>query len=460
MPLWPHQIGSLAAVRESMRSLAARRLPQRVCLVVPTGGGKTTIGAEMVLGALAKRRKALWGVHRWELADQAYDKLTSLGIPCGMMCASSAKPPQPFAPVQVGTFQSLIAREARPDAGLIIFDECHHAGARSFAGYVAQYPSTPIVGLTATPERSDGKGLGGMFEELVIGARIKELIAAGHLVSAHLIRPKRKLRSGEIAQRPVDAYLQHARGSKAIVFSPLVATAEQHAAEFRALGVPAAMVEGNTDTSERRQTWDDLRSGVLSVVTNVYVATEGFDLPAIDCVILARGFGHAGGYLQSVGRGLRWADGKTGCKVIDLQGISWDHGHPEDDRVYSLTGRGISEPSDEPRVVQRYCPVCSAPLDADALQCPECGMVLEAPPQRVTGEELVPYAWMQQDAPDARAKRLAKWMAAGAEKGHKPNAAMHKYKAVYNGWPPSSVRAAAERIMREAAAPTEQDGWT
>ena len=463
MILRPYQIEAIDNVRAEF---AAGR--KSVCLVIPTGGGKTAIASEIIRRTVAKGRRCLFLCHRAELVDQSYATLRGLGVAVGAMCAGSASPPQPHAPVQVATVQTLIARNQRPEASLIVCDEAHHFLASTFGALVRDYPRAHTIGLTATPERGDGKGLGGMFESIVVGARIKQLIELGHLVPANLIRPHRKLRSGEIAQRPVDAYLEHARGRRAIVFSPLVATAEEHAAQFRALGVPATMVEGNTDALARRQAFAALRSGATPVLTNVYIATEGFDIPAIECVILARGCGHAGTYLQMVGRGLRPSEGKTDCVVIDLQGISHDHGHPEDDREYSLEGRGISEPgSADPKIVQRYCKVCSGPLEPDDTVCPACGTECGGPPQVITGDKLEPYAWVRRDSDDKRAVRLAKWIAETTARVKadgtpwKETAALHKYKAVYGAWVPSGVLAEAKRILREKAAePTQEEGWT
>ncbi len=459
-----YQLDATARVRQAMVSLHAAGRPMRVCLVVPTGGGKTVMGADIARRTVERGRKVLWGVHRSELVDQAYDALVAQGLRCGVICAGSERPVQPYAPVQVATFQTLGARGVRPDADLVVFDEAHHAAAKTFAGIIKHYEGVPVLGLTATPERGDGKPLGDMFEEIVTGATVKQLVAAGHLVPADIIRPKRKLRSGEIAQRPVDAWMQHARGLRTIVFSPSVALAEQHAEEFSRLGFSAAMVEGETDRGERREIWRGFRSGVIQVVTNVYVATEGFDLPAIEVVILARGCGHAGTYLQMVGRALRPSPGKSRAMIIDLQGISHDHGHPEDERIYSLVGaRGISEAAAaEPRVVQAYCKVCSEPLDADDSVCPVCGTE-RAAQWKITGEALIPYAAKRREGVDQRVATLARWIKEGRSKGFKPGWARVKFMKVY-GEPTGAYEAAAHALLRgeeqpQVVAEPEHGGW-
>lgn len=454
-----YQQAAVAAVGESLRALSAAGQPPRVVLVVPTGGGKTRIGAYMVARVVERQRRAVWGCHRGELVDQAFDALVAAGLNCGTVCATSGRPPNPFAPVQVGTFQSLIARGAQPPADLIVWDEAHHAcGAKTWTEWAARYARVPMVGLTATPERGDGKGLGDMFGGLVVGARVQQLIDLGHLVPASLIRPGHTLKPGQIAQRPVDAYLKYAPGRRAIVFSPSVPLAAQHAADFRALGVSAVMVCGETPPDERRKAWAGLRSGSIRVVTNVYVATEGFDIQSIDCVILARNFGHVGGYLQSIGRGLRPSPDKNDCIVIDLQGISHreDIGHPHADRTYSLEGWGIGTGApQDPRVVQRYCS-CGQALDADALVCPVCGKTLEPPEQKVTGDELQPWqARMREDPEDKRVERLAKWLRQTQDKGHKEQAVGYRFKACYGSWPSAVMLRVAREIVAEQRAQEE-----
>lgn len=336
--------------------------------------------------------------------------------------------------------QTLIARKIRPPADVIVFDEAHHAVAETFAALVKDYPAALLLGPTATPERSDGRGLGEMFTRIVVGVRVRQLIDAGHLVPADVIAPAAKLRVGQIAQRPVDAYRQHADGRRAICFSPTVALAHEHSEEFRTAGRRSAVVSGETPWAERRAAFQALRDGTLDVLCNVYVATEGFDVPAIDCVILARGFGAAGTYLQCVGRALRPHAGKRDAIVLDLTGTSHVHGHPHDDRIYSLTGRGITKGEDQ--VNQSYCRVCGAPIIPGAA-CEECGTAPRENTLSVTGERLVKYAAKRAEPIEARIATLRRWIADGEAKGWKPGAALHKYRAVYGTFPDRGVVAAA-----------------
>lgn len=427
-----------------------RQNKRRVCVVMPTGAGKTRTLGDVVRRYVANGGKALWLAHRGELVDQAVGALSSVGVQCGAMSASASSAPQPYAPVQVATVQTLIARKLRPPAGLIVADEAHHFVAASFGALLRDYPEALVFGPTATPERTDGVGLGEMFQDIVLGVRVRELVEQGYLVSANVIRPERKLRATEIAKRPVDAYLEHARGRRAIVFSPTVAIAERHASEFQAAGLRAAVVTGETPWGERRERFDDLKHGRINALVNVYVATEGFDVPEIDCVILARGFGAAGIYIQCVGRALRPAAGKQDALILDLTGTSHVHGHPEDDRQYSLTGRGIRRDVDG-ETVQSYCRVCGCPIQSGEA-CPECGTAPKEIDQRVINAPLIRYAKKRAESVEERVKTLARWMEIGRSKGWKDSWALVKFKAVYGAWPPSTIQAAAKSLQTDEVA--------
>lgn len=443
--LRPYQVAALERIRA-----AAAQGSRAVLAVSPTGSGKTSIASELVRRAVERGKRACWLAHRSELVDQAYDRLRQFGLQPGVISASSTRAPNPYARVQVASVQTLLARGLRPAADVLIWDEAHHAPSDLWSGIAQDYSSSILVGWTATPERSDGRGLGNVYTRIVIAARVRELVELGHLVSCDIRRPPSRLRPGTIAQRPVDAYRSEAAGRRAIVFSPSVAAAEAHASEFRDAGIDAAVVEGNTPPAERAQTLARFRSGALRVLVNVYVLTEGFDAPETDCVILARGCGTAGTYLQMVGRGLRPAAGKRDCILIDLHGVSWVHGHPEDDRQYSLEGRGIRGAEEMPVDDQASCRVCGAPIRSGEA-CAECGTEpKEIEPPSVANVGLVRYASKRAESEDERVNTAARWIAAGQAKGYKPGWWKAKYKAVYGDWPLARIEFAARQQIRAA----------
>jgi superfamily II DNA or RNA helicase len=178
MGLRDYQLEAIERVRMLMWQGA-----RRVVLVMPTGSGKTKTCSEIVRRAVAGGRRALWLAHRSELIDQAADALTAEGLTVGAICATASTPPNPFAPVQVASPQTLRNREL-PPADIIVADEAHHfaEAAESWAALLARYPEALVVGPTATPERGDGCGLEGSFDAIAVGATIDQLTADGYLL--------------------------------------------------------------------------------------------------------------------------------------------------------------------------------------------------------------------------------------------------------------------------------------
>jgi DNA repair protein RadD len=151
-----YQVSAVEQLRAAFGVLEADR--RRVLLVSPVGSGKTRLGAEIArLKVKNWGKKVLWIAHRTELIDQAASALTACGLSVGAIAAGSSLPPQPFAPVQVASIQTLAARGRVPEADMVIWDEAHHASAKTYADLFAQYAAAQHVGLTATPERADGK---------------------------------------------------------------------------------------------------------------------------------------------------------------------------------------------------------------------------------------------------------------------------------------------------------------
>lgn len=447
--LHDYQTAAVAAARTEIA-----RGHRAVVIVAPTGAGKTVIASAIASGAVARGRRVLFLAHRTELIDQSYVKLRAIGLEVGTVAAASSYAPNPYHPAQVASIQTLLARDLRPEADVVLYDECHHAVAEKYASVVAHYSHAVIVGLTATPERSDGHGLAPMFSSLVVAARPQQLVAMWHddqtrgLVPCEVIRPDRLLPPKRIAQSPCDAYLAHARGRKTIVFAQWVKTAHEHRAEFAAAGVTCEVVHGDMPWRDRLSVLQRFRDGAIGVVVNVFCLTEGLDIPDVSCVILARGAGTPGVYIQMAGRGLRPAPGKTDCMLIDLRGISYVHGHPLDDRTFSLDGKGIrgaGAVEDAP-----CCRVCGAVLEDGV--CPDCDTGAREPESpKVTGDKLVKYAAKRAEGEDRRAETLARWIAHARAKGHREGSAWWKYAAVYGARPTPAIVTRARGILRESS---------
>jgi len=376
----PYQLRTLDACRDHFR--AGKRA---VLVVAPTGSGKTCMGAEMTRGQVERGGRVVWLVHRRELVTQSVRTLLDLGLDVGW------RGREVEAPVQVCTIQALVAaREVPDDIRLVIVDEAHHmAKGGLWAELVRTYlrARARLVGLTATPARADDSALEG-FDAIVVAAQIGELQRLGHLVALKIKRPGHLLKPDKIAQRPVDAYLEHARGRSAVVFAPHVKAAEEYASDFRGLGIAAEVVTAKTKPDVRVAASVRFCKGELQVLVGVGVFTEGWDAPICSCVILGRGCGSISLLRQMTGRGLRPSPGKSDCLLLDLRGVTHAFGRPDEDCIYALEGSGIALA--RPIAGPRLCRVCQLPL-GDLLVCPECSAEHDLVTPAATGEKLVDY---------------------------------------------------------------------
>lgn len=346
-----------------------RRAP---CLVLPTGAGKTVVAAAIIRSAIERGGRVLFLAHRRELIGQTVAKLESTGVTNVRIIRAASDLGDRKAPVTVASIPTLAGktwRDRLPEASLVIFDECHHVAAKTWKAIAAHYEASLLLGLTATPERSDGAAIGDIFDSIVVGATVKELIALGHLAPCRVQGPPRRLSSSEAAMSVADAYALYAQGRRTVVFCSTVEESERIAAS---LPVPAAVVSGEMSSGERADVLRRFRAGELRAVVNVFVLTEGWDDPGCAVCILNRNPGHAGIYLQMCGRVIRPHESKTEALIVDLCGSTLDHGTPDADRVYSLDGKAI----DHDRKLVKQCAECGAVFEGPAKACPVCGCVL------------------------------------------------------------------------------------
>lgn len=388
MKLRGYQERAIGELRAAYHS--GRRAP---CLVLPTGAGKTVVAAEIIRSAVSRGNRVLFLAHRTELITQSVGKLEVAGVSDVRIIQASSDLGSPVAPVTVASIPTLTRWKDRlPQANVVVFDECHHVVAKTWKTLADRYASAHLLGMTATPQRSDGSPLGDVFDALVVGATVAELTELGHLVPCRVWSPPEVLDAGKLAVSPLTAYQQHAEGQRAVVFCGTVERAEAIAAEMTAAGVPTATIHGNLPAKTRAERLAALLAGDLRCVANVHVLTEGWDMPEVEVCILERKPQHAGTYLQMVGRVLRPAAGKTSAKLLDLCGSSLEHGPPELARKYTLDGKGISKTE---RDAIRQCPHCGGVFLARAATdgtCPQCGMALPVRPMKqptVTGIGLV-----------------------------------------------------------------------
>jgi superfamily II DNA or RNA helicase len=385
--LRPYQQRAIDDLRAAYQR--GRRAP---LLVAPTGSGKTTVAAWIIKSALDLGNTSLFCAGRVELVNQTAATLRRAGVPSIRVIQANRDEGPPDAPVTVASIDTLRACSELPQAKLLVLDEAHHGAARTWAGIWAgvrnSSPGARLLGLTATPERGDGRALE-LFDELVTGPTVAELTALGSLAPLRIWAPPSWLEAGKLALDPLTAYQQHAAGQRVVVFCGTVAHAREVLAQFTAAGISADIVTGTTPSKRRAAALLRFTAGELTALINCGVLTEGWDDPEIAFGIVARRIGHAGLWLQIAGRLLRAAPGKRHATLLDLAGNVHEHGPPDLPRSYSLTGRGIRPAAVRDAI--RQCTGCGSVALAGPPSCPYCGT--EYPLQqraqpRITGAEL------------------------------------------------------------------------
>jgi DNA repair protein RadD len=378
-----------------------------VVLQLGTGGGKTATASVILANEIALGRRAVFMAHLSDLIGDTHARLKSAGIRAGFVQAG--RPSDPTAPIQVASLQTLHARGELPPADLVILDEAHRAMGPSVRAILEAYPRAKRLGLTATPQRGDGQPLGDLFKHLVSGPSNAWLTEQGFLVPCELRAPGRVV-EGALAMCPVEAYRQYTPGRRAIVFASDLTHAKELATKF---GPRAALFVGDTDIQERENLRRAVVRGALDILVGVGVFVEGFDLPEIEVVILARSFSVCGSFLQAIGRGLRPAKGKTKCTVLDLKGAWQLHGLPDERRVWSLTGAAVKRI--EKLAAMTKCPECWA-VFRPARECPRCHVALgaEAHVRRVKtrAEKLEEQMHLPQHERDRKVLTQLRWVAA------------------------------------------------
>lgn len=375
MQLRSYQGRALEALRREVgvqRAADAARAASAV-LVMPTGSGKTTVGAAIAEGACRRGRRVLVLTHLAEIHAQWVARLLGVGIVPGIVTAERIWGAE--RPVQVAMVQTLIARGYAPDAEIVLVDEAHHVAADTWTRLVAWCArAQAILGLTATPERGDGRGLSDAFRALVIGAHVDELVDQGWLLPVRVISPAHPRR--DLAMTPEDAYLTHCAGRRAIVFASSRAHSNDVVSVMAARGIRARHVDGDTPERERTAVLAAFRRGDLDVLSNVGLFAEGVDAPGVSGIIIARGIQSPGLWLQACGRAMRPRAGRAEpgehAVVVDLRGSFHACGHPCLRRTITLDG-GIAELTQPRGREERICAACGAADPRGKPSCSYCG---------------------------------------------------------------------------------------
>lgn len=322
---------------------------QRTLMVLPTGCGKTVVFSSVVEHEIQDSSRALIMAHRGELLTQAADKLkAACGIDSVLEKAESSSLGS-FLPVTVGSVQSLaqpkrLARFPGDYFKTIVVDEAHHVLSDTYQRVLEHFPDANVLGVTATPDRGDKQTLGQYFDSQAYEYSMSRAIREKYLVPirAQMIPLELDLNNvglsngdyavGEIGTA-LEPYLEqiavemahYCAGRKTVVFLPLIATSQKFCRMLSDIGLRACEVNGNSD--DRDEVLADFEAGRYDVLCNSMLLTEGWDCPAVDCIVILRPTRVRSLYQQMVGRGMRLSPetGKDHLLVLDFLWLSERH---------------------------------------------------------------------------------------------------------------------------------------
>ena len=352
------------------------------CIVLPCGGGKSVILAEIAKIHTHSDKEILFLVHRKELCSQIFSTFVRYGVK--MEYCNIA---------MVQTVARRLQSQRKPD--LIITDENHHSLAKTYKRIYDYFSDIPRIGVTATPERIDGSGLSDVNDKLIIGVSARWLIEHEYLSPydyyAPLIdMPKFHIKHGDFIQSEVAEYFARNRsriygdvirhykaiadGKQAICYLPTVESSKQTADEFLSAGISAAHIDGSTPKSERDSVINAFRNGDVKILCNVDIVSEGFDVPDCECVILLRPTKSLILYTQQAMRCMRYKEGKRAV-IIDHVNNLKRFGFPDRDREWLLEGHPHKKSDGEQPL--KICDKCFAAVPISTRVCPSCGAEFE-----------------------------------------------------------------------------------
>jgi superfamily II DNA or RNA helicase len=392
----------------------ARLLYKRILLQLPTGAGKTVIAADIIREHNAPTVAI---AHRQEIVTQISMALARENLrhrvigPEAVIRSCRGQHLSELgnnyvdgtSALAVAGVDTLIRMGNTPwfnSVTMIFQDECHHQLKKNKWGKAySLFPNAWLLGVTATPCRADGMGLGahtdGFFETMITGPTGRELIEAGWLTDYKIYCPPSDLilngipisangdysppklstavHKSHIVGDVVKHYLKWSAGRRAIVFSVDVKAAVEQAATFRTAGVKAEVVSAKTPDALRASLLRQFRAGSIHVLCNVDLFGEGMDVPAVECVVMARPTASYALYAQQFGRALRILEGKPHAIIIDHVGNVQRHGLPDGFKVWSLDRRDRKSNNARSEIPIKTCPSCLAAYQALASSCPYCG---------------------------------------------------------------------------------------
>lgn len=339
-----------------------------VMFQMPTGTGKTRLFSSMISDIKTwsvqnnKDVKILIIAHRIELIEQISDNLSRYKVSHGIIAGGKHRDLR--YPVQVASIQTIthhnnldVARDL--NVNFIIVDEAHHCVANSYKKLWTMYPNAKKLGVTATPWRMNNGGFEMVFDKIIISPSIHIFIDAGWLAPYEyysimqnsniqseiesitefdtegdykISALEKKMDTTRIRAQLLDSYFKYAIGKKGIIYSISRKHSDHICQEYREAGINIVRIDSKTPKDERKLFVERFKKGLIDIIVNVDIFSEGFDCPDIEFIQLARPTKSLVKYLQQVGRGLRPVAGKGKCIILDNVGSHIEFGLPDTDR--------------------------------------------------------------------------------------------------------------------------------
>lgn len=460
---------------------------RRVMAYLPTGGGKTRVATAITQMTLGKSKgRVIVLANRKQLVAQFAAALRAAGLDVGILQGENTH--GLHHRVIVASIDTIHARGCvLDDVALFVVDEAHAvAGSMKYRSLLFRHNRVPCIGLSATPfARGLAKpypelGDKPLFEDLIVGATVQALVDAGYLTDLEIYAPNApdmagaktvRTAEGELDYRQADIdeaadkpelvgdiiahWLKLAGGVKTICFASSIAHSQHIVEQFRAVGVSAEHLDCYMDDDTRQDILTRFERGDFTVLSNVSLLSEGFDVPDTSCMILARPTKSLTRFLQMVGRILRPAPGKTCALLLDHSGSVERIGHPFDDLPLELddgkANTSGSRKEERKKSEPKPCPKCKFVRPAGVHVCPKCGFA----PQRQSDVEVADGELVRVDrktkkpaSPNRKQHVFSQLIFVARKRGYSSGWVSHKYREMFGVWP---------RGMREVeAAPTDE----
>jgi superfamily II DNA or RNA helicase len=369
---------------------------KRILLYSPTGSGKTEMGMSIIRSAQEKSKNVGFVCHRINLVQQASRRFYRSHIPHGIVQGANTR--RTWEKTLICSIQTLESRGYVDGVDVLIIDEAHNCTSESYKKFIAAHPDIPIIGLSATPFT---KGLGLVFDKLVVATTIRELIGRGFLVDCEIYAPTIpdltgvKIVRGDYDEKQlghamdktglvgdiVEHWKKLSIGMPTVVFATNIAHSKHIAEKFVEQGVSAEHLDCYTPEEDRAAIMGRLNDGQTQVVCNVDILTEGWDEPKIQCVVNARPTRSMTKWIQRVGRALRPYHGKTIATILDHSGTCHLLGYPTDDLPLELsdgkkkTAADKTDGMPQEECLPHLCPNCHFMVPPGLAACPKCGAI-------------------------------------------------------------------------------------